>query len=168
MTVASQSQSVTYAGFWRRLLAFILDSTLYSALLLPVLYLVYGPEYFVWLTTESSSFAVFGFVDFLLTYVLAVILIILFWTRQGATPGKLMLDCRVVDVNTLQTLSTKKAIIRCLAYVISALPFYLGFVWMAFDKRKQALHDKLAGTLVIYRPDDDASRSLDELMEALK
>jgi uncharacterized RDD family membrane protein YckC len=31
----------------------------------------------------------------------------------------------------------------------------LGFIWIAFDKRKQGWHDKLAGTVVILEEDDD-------------
>lgn len=29
------------------------------------------------------------------------------------------------------------------------LPFCVGIIWVAFDKRKQGWHDKLAGTVVI-------------------
>ncbi|MBW2651381.1 MAG: RDD family protein [Deltaproteobacteria bacterium] len=34
-------------------------------------------------------------------------------------------------------------------YIISKLPFFLGFIWVAFDGRKQGWHDKIAGTYVI-------------------
>jgi uncharacterized RDD family membrane protein YckC len=92
-------------------------------------------------------------------------LIIGFWVKLGATPGKLLLDCRVVDAHTLQPLSWKKALLRCVAYAASALPIYLGFVWIAVDKRKQGLHDKLAKTLVLYQADDYAREPLSKLME---
>ena len=42
---------------------------------------------------------------------------------------------------------------RLLCYLVSALPFYLGFLWAAFDRRKQGWHDKIAGTVVIQEPD---------------
>jgi uncharacterized RDD family membrane protein YckC len=32
-------------------------------------------------------------------------------------------------------------------------PMCLGFLWIAFDKRKQGWHDKLAGTVVVRTPD---------------
>ena len=35
------------------------------------------------------------------------------------------------------------------------IPIFLGFLWIAFDKRKQGWHDKLAGTVVTYDEDDD-------------
>ncbi|MBX3651771.1 MAG: RDD family protein [Burkholderiales bacterium] len=34
-------------------------------------------------------------------------------------------------------------------YIASALPLFLGFIWVGIDKRKQGWHDKLAGTVVI-------------------
>jgi len=41
------------------------------------------------------------------------------------------------------------AFLRWVSYFISALPLYIGFVWAAFDGKKQAWHDKIAGTVVI-------------------
>lgn len=154
-----------YAGFWRRLLAFILDSLLYSALVLPLLFLLYGHDYFAWLRSDTSNFASYGIGDLFLSHILPFILLIVFWVRWGATPGKLLLDCRVVDAKTLQPLSLKQATIRALGYIISALPFYLGFVWIAFDKRKQGLHDKLAGSVVLQIIDDDSKVTLSEWLE---
>lgn len=152
-------EHIQYAGFWRRLLAFILDSFLFYAVVAPLLMLSY------WSSEQVGVFAIYGIADFLLTTLLPVVLIIGFWIKLSATPGKLLLDCKVVDAKTLQPLGWKKALLRCLAYVVSALPVYLGFVWIAFDKRKQGLHDKLAGTLVLQEADDYALEPLDKLLE---
>ncbi|MDX1823708.1 MAG: RDD family protein [Thiohalomonadales bacterium] len=157
--------SIQYAGFWRRLVAFLLDSFLFSAVIAPVQLLIYGRDYFYWSSEQSGIFAIYGAADFLLTTLLPVLLIIAFWVKLGATPGKLLMDCRVVDANTLEPLSWKKALLRCLAYLVSALPVYLGFVWIAVDKRKQGLHDKLARTLVLHQADDYANVSLSQLQE---
>jgi len=45
--------------------------------------------------------------------------------------------------------SLGQAIGRYLAYFVSALVLGLGFIWIAFDTRKQGWHDKLAGTVVV-------------------
>jgi uncharacterized RDD family membrane protein YckC len=161
----SQPDSIQYAGFWRRLAAFLLDSFLFSAVIAPVQLLIYGRDYFYWSSEQSGIFAAYGLADFLLTTLLPVLLIIAFWVKLGATPGKLLMDCRVVDANTHKPLSWKKALLRCLAYIVSALPLYLGFVWIAVDKRKQGLHDKLARTLVLHQVDDYANVSLSQLQE---
>ncbi|NNF97461.1 MAG: RDD family protein, partial [Halobacteria archaeon] len=113
---------IQYAGFWRRLLAFILDSFLFSAVVAPLLLLIYGRDYFYWSSEQADILAIYGIADFLLTTLLPVVLIIGFWIKLGATPGKLLLDCKVVDAKTLQPLSWKKALLRCLAYIASVLP----------------------------------------------
>ena len=161
----NDTELIQYAGFWRRLLAFILDSLLFYAVVAPLLLLIYGRDYFYWSSEQTGMFALYWLADFLLTTLLPILLIIGFWVKLGATPGKLLLDCRVVDANTLQPLSWKKALLRCVAYAASALPVYLGFVWIAVDKRKQGLHDKLAKTLVLYQADDYAREPLIKLME---
>lgn len=158
---------IRYAGFWRRLVALLLDSALYTALILPVLVGIYGPDYIHWWLGDSSDMASYGITDLLLTYILPFVVIIMCWRRWQATPGKFLLDCRVVDARTLQPLSLRQAVIRALGYILSALPFYLGFVWAAFDKRKQALHDKLAGSIVIQVVDDDSRVSVEQWREHL-
>ena len=154
-----------YAGFWRRLLAFFIDYLLLFALLAPFLYLIYGHTYFLWLAKVKGFFEIYGAADLLLAKILPFLLLVVFWRRLGATPGKILLDCRVVDAQTLENISFKSAFIRAAGYIISALPVYLGFIWIAFDKRKQGLHDKLAGTLVLHDPDDYAYLSLQQLMD---
>ena len=158
-------EAVRYAGFWRRLLAFFIDYLLLSALLAPLLFLAYGRGYFLWLAETDGLFEIYGLADLLLSKLLPFVLLVLFWRRLGAAPGKILLDCRVVDAQTLDALSLKSAIIRAGGYILSALPAYLGFFWIAVDKRRQGLHDKLAGTLVLHDPDDYANLSLQELMD---
>ena len=74
---------------------------------------------------------------------------ILFWIYKQATPGKMVVSARIVDAETGQTISVGQAIGRYFAYYLSALPMGLGVLWVAFDPKRQAWHDKLAGTVVI-------------------
>ena len=74
---------------------------------------------------------------------------VLFWVYKNATPGKMLFKSVIVDVKTLSAPSTTQNIIRYLAYFVSFSVLGLGFIWIAFDKRKQGWHDKLAGTVVI-------------------
>ncbi len=39
-------------------------------------------------------------------------------------------------------------VLRYIGYFLSALPLDFGFLWIAFDARKQGWHDKLASTVV--------------------
>jgi uncharacterized RDD family membrane protein YckC len=40
-------------------------------------------------------------------------------------------------------------VVRLACYFVSAAVLYLGFFWIAIDRRKQGWHDKIAGTVVI-------------------
>jgi len=154
-----------YAGFWRRLAAISLDSVLIVTLTAPVLYLIYGHNYFYWLATRLDLLNVFGVWDLLLTRALPVLALLVMWHTMGATPGKILMHCRLVDETTLGLPGKRQSVIRLLGYFVSSLPLYLGFFWIGWDKRKQGFHDKLAKTLVLHKPDDYAAQSLEELMD---
>lgn len=69
-----------------------------------------------------------------------------------ATLGKRALGLRVADLNG-RRLKVGRAIGRYLAHMISAIPWLLGFVMVGFTTKKQALHDFLAGTVVVVADD---------------
>jgi uncharacterized RDD family membrane protein YckC len=112
---------------------------------MPVIVLVFGAEYFS-LDPVRRSWD-------LLIALIAGIAIVTFWRYFGATPGKLAVGLKVVDAETGQPPSTGRLVVRVLSYLVSALPLYLGFLWIAFDRRKQGWHDKIAGTVVIQDTD---------------
>lgn len=74
----------------------------------------------------------------------------MFWTRKGATPGKLLLGIRVVDATTGMLPSHGQALKRLAGYLVNNLLWSLGYLWVAVDSRKQGWHDKLAGTVVVH------------------
>ena len=43
-----------------------------------------------------------------------------------------------------------RAILRYLGYIVSALFFFLGFIWILFSSKRQGWHDKIARTCVVY------------------
>ena len=77
------------------------------------------------------------------------------WTLTGQSFGKLVLGLRVVRNDprnpTLTKLSLARSFLRGAGYWLSALPFGLGFLWGAFDEQHRTLHDRLAGTRVVYQ-----------------
>ena len=85
----------------------------------------------------------------------------LWWLFQG-TPGKLLLGCRIVDARDGGRPRLWQVLVRLLGYGLSALPLGLGFLWMIWDKRHQAWHDKLARTLVVE--DDESRLSMQQLV----
>jgi uncharacterized RDD family membrane protein YckC len=58
----------------------------------------------------------------------------------------------VIDAVSGDAIGTRQALLRYLGYFLSILPLGLGFLWIAWDARKQGWHDKLAGTVVIATP----------------
>ena len=96
---------------------------------------------------------------------LPLLLVVVLWHRYGATPGKQVLQLKVVDARSGGHPRWGQALLRYFAYIVSALPLGLGFLWMLWDKRRQTFHDKIAGTLVIYAPEDDAQKSLAQLLK---
>lgn len=164
MRLFRKNTPTIYAGFWRRFLAVILDCIAFFLVTAPVLYLFYGHDYFFWLFNNDALFASYGILDFVINKFVVVILLVLFWQTWGATPGKRLLGCRIVNAADLQPISVKQSIIRIAGYVVAMLPAYLGFIWAAWDKRKQGLHDKLASTVVIRDDDDYAKISTAEFI----
>lgn len=66
----------------------------------------------------------------------------------GQTVGKMLLKLRLVQMDGERP-HPLRAAIRQAAYFISLMIFGLGHFLVLFDPRKQSLHDKIAGTLVI-------------------
>jgi uncharacterized RDD family membrane protein YckC len=139
-----KSATVRYAGFWIRTLATAIDVVLLLVVTLPPLLWIYGPEYL-----DPDAPMIRGPMDLLISYVFPTVAVIVFWKYKSATPGKMIISARIVDAQTGGTPSNSQFLIRYIAYLVSTLPLGLGFLWIAFDRRKQAWHDKLAGTVVV-------------------
>lgn len=135
---------IEYAGFWIRFLASVLDSILLLMVIVPLLLMLYGPG--VFFLSESP-----GLAYNVINYALPIIAVIIFWQYRAATPGKIMMGIYIVDEKTLSQPSFGKLVLRYLGYYVSILTLLLGFIWVAFDKRKQGFHDKIAGTLVVRK-----------------
>jgi len=161
-----------YVGFWKRVLAFFVDVLVLVVVLLPLMMALYGGGYLDRLGTEFGTIltpsgdpnadvarilnvlsrpdsAIAALLDIRVQIAL-IVATILFWRFRGATPGKMLLKARIVRAGTLGKPSAAQLTGRFFAYLVSFLPACLGFLWIAFDKRKQGWHDKLAGTVVVH------------------
>ena len=144
------SRGPRYVGFWKRLLAFFIDSLIVLVIFAIIVVAIFGRNYL-----ELSMQGKTLWADILFQVVLPAVAAILFWRYRGATPGKMLISAKIVDASTNGPPSTGKLIGRYFAYIVSIVPVFLGFLWIALDKRKQGWHDKLAGTVVIYDEDDN-------------
>jgi uncharacterized RDD family membrane protein YckC len=67
-------------------------------------------------------------------------------SKRQATIGKRALGIIVTDLQG-KRITLRQAAVRCVAQVASACLF-IGYILAAFTRRKQTLHDLIAGTLV--------------------
>jgi len=134
-----------YAGFWIRVGAAIIDTIMILVVTLPLLYMVYGD--LVWNSTEMSN----GTLDLIISYVFPAVATISFWFYKSATPGKMLVGIEVISLGENKKLSWGQSIGRYCAYYLSMLVLMLGIIWIAFDKKKQGWHDKLANTVVVKK-----------------
>lgn len=136
-----------YVGFWPRVGAAIIDTILLWVITLPILTLIYGRDYW------ESSKLIHGPAEFLVSWVLPAVAIVWLWVATGQTPGKVAIGARVVDAETGQRIAIGKAILRYLAYFISMIGLFVGYIWVGLDPKKQGWHDHIAGTVVVRKRD---------------
>ena len=143
MTTAARN-----AGFWRRAAAFGVDALWLFSL---------GGVVAIALTGRPwPAFGEPGVVATLAALIgelLPLAVCVIGWGHFGRTPGKLLLDLRVINARTGEPPGYVRAFIRYIGYFVSALPLGLGFLWIVFDRQRQGLHDKLAGTRVVMVAD---------------
>ncbi|GAB4437066.1 MAG: RDD family protein [bacterium] len=142
------------AGFFSRLLAFTIDMLILNALFLIIsfildFFLSYLFQY-IGITDEDFSYKVIGSI----IYFTCVLVMFFYFTysthRTGMTIGKKVLGIKVVNEYG-QNPEISEAIKReVFGKMLSGLFMGLGFIWALFDKKNQALHDKIAKTYVIY------------------
>jgi len=153
-TLAAALAPVRYAGFWLRFLAAIIDAILVNIVLWPILMALGGglgvagdaarlPVFGVQLIAGSAGFAL-GVVAKWLYEALMVS------SSRQATIGKMAIGLQVTDEYGAP-ISFGRASGRFFAKYVSMLTLFIGYIMAGFTARKQALHDMIAGTLVVRR-----------------
>ncbi|QOV87440.1 RDD family protein [Humisphaera borealis] len=71
-------------------------------------------------------------------------------SRRRATPGKLLMGIFVADLEG-RRLSFGKALVRHVGKLVSALTAGAGFLEVLFNRRRQAMHDRMAGAVVLRK-----------------
>ena len=125
------SQSTQYAGFGERFLAWLIDLVIIcvgSAVVRMVLGSIVG-----------------GLIGLALSIAYEIYFLS---SPKQATIGKQAMGIIVTDLNGGR-IDPGKAALRWVGKIISSLIFFIGYIMAAFTERKQALHDMIAGTLVL-------------------
>jgi hypothetical protein len=74
------------------------------------------------------------------------------WKQTGQTLGHVVVGGRVVGEDG-KPITWGRALLRYLGFILSALVLSIGFLWIAFDKKRQGWHDKIARTYVAVSDD---------------
>ena len=160
---------LVYGGFWLRFVAYLLDTIIVGAAVM-VVSAIFG--FIIGIIAASSGVqlnsAMSGDSDSMNGAAVAIILVIeaivwvitilalwLYFAKlesgpNQATIGKRVLGLQVTDMAGGR-ISFARASGRFFGKIISALPLDIGFIMAAFTERKQALHDMIAGTLVVRK-----------------
>jgi uncharacterized RDD family membrane protein YckC len=138
-----------YGGFWRRVLAYIIDSIIIN-IAVSALGVAIGLGLAVPMQTSGSDFieAVSGVTGGVLgLFGSWLYFAIMESSSQQATVGKLAMGLVVTD-EAGHRIGFGRATGRYFAKILSALILMIGFMMVGWTERKQGLHDLIAGTLV--------------------
>ena len=156
-TTVAVSSDVKYAGFWRRLTAWLIDlliliivshwaslpfSSLFQSQILGVL-------------ASSSVFSAGFFLVILEELIGSFIIIGLYYCLLEASPlqatvGKYIAGIKITDSNG-QRITYGKALLRRVYAILSAFIIFIGYIIAGFTPKKQTLHDMFAKTVVVVK-----------------
>jgi uncharacterized RDD family membrane protein YckC len=146
----STPQSVRYAGFWIRFVAYVIDAivlivagSIVSGIFFGSLFSSFQGEF------TDINWAMYSMANFVNVAMGWLYFSLLESSDKQATLGKMAVGVKVVDRNG-QQVSFARATGRYFSKILSGLIFLIGFIMAGFDSRKQALHDKIADTFVVY------------------
>lgn len=139
------SESTEYGGFWIRVGAYLIDV---AVLLIPVLLISFLYKS-VTPASDGTEKVVVEVIDFFLSQLIWwAYYAVLHSSSWQASLGKKALGLKVVDENG-ERISFGRATGRYFAGFLSAIILCVGLMMVGWTKRKQGLHDMIAGTLVI-------------------
>jgi uncharacterized RDD family membrane protein YckC len=154
---------VEYAGFWLRFIAFLIDNVVmgigFVLILIPLIFLTglggflsqIHPDEEI---NDAGIFVLLGFI-----FLAATASLVFTWLYHAlmessewqATVGKKALGLVVTDLAG-QRVSFGRSTGRHFGKIITNMvPFLIGYIMAGFTEKKQALHDMLAGCLVLRR-----------------
>jgi len=156
-----------YAGLGRRFIAFIVDIILVliaGSIVITFFSLTNGLKYAYYMGVSHvhySELTEVGTLDAAVGPILAafgMLVVVIPWlyfagfesSRSQATPGKVLMHLIVTDIQGGKP-SFARTTLRFFGKFISTLIIFIGFIMIGFTKKRQGLHDKIAGTLVLLQ-----------------
>ena len=145
---------IVHAGFWRRFAAYTLDSIILTIPFLLVFGLLAYLSFSAAVSGESPGWMILLF--YFLAYIGVIVASWLYFAKfesgaNQATPGKKVMGLKVTST-TGERISFGRATGRFFGKIVTGLiPFGIGWMLAGWTGRKQALHDMMATTCVVFR-----------------
>ena len=140
-----------HAGFWRRCAAYVIDGILLAIAATIVEVVISGGSLAA--LAKGDVRAAIGGASLMMLVALVGSWLYFSLFESGklqATPGKAAMNLKVVDDHGSR-IGFGKATGRYFGKIVSSIPLEIGFMLAGWTARKQALHDLMAGTLVVFR-----------------
>jgi len=141
------TNELNYAGFWVRFAAKFVDGLILGLPFMVVFFLMLVPQAHSGTPNQFNFLPLifqFGFIFIQMAYE------IIFLGKYGATPGKMLCKLRVVTADGGR-IGYGRATGRFFSEMLSGMVCYIGYIIVAFDRQKRALHDYICNTRVIYK-----------------
>ena len=145
-------ENMNYAGFWKRFAAGFIDVLILLILNFILRSALIDPDLLVHEDASTYLGYLWSFIWFNIVSTLA------YWiycaafesSSKQATLGKMALGIKVTDLNG-KRIGFGKATSRYFGRIVSVYIFFIGCIMIAFTEKKQGLHDKMAGCLVVNK-----------------
>lgn len=148
---------VVYAGFWKRVAAYMIDAMVIGVATQIVQLVVMGVFFGLSASSMSNPETMFasgtGILFVLALYLVPLAMNAAYYaafhaSSKQATLGKMAVGIKVVRTDGTR-ISLARGVGRFFATILSSLTIGIGFLMAAFTDRKQALHDMICDTLVV-------------------
>jgi uncharacterized RDD family membrane protein YckC len=142
-----QTGALTYAGFWIRAAAKIVDGLILGVVLMvPMVLLIIRSS-----SRNNPEELNYILIPFQVGYYVVLGLYSVFFVgKYGATPGKMVCKLQIVTADGGKV-SYGRATGRFFAEILSGMICYIGYIMAGFDAEKRALHDHICSTRVVYK-----------------
>jgi len=148
-TAVEVARAPAYAGLVTRGVAFVIDAAIVNGVAFAVgasvslALSIFGVSLDELPTGVSVAIGAAGWLALNLAYFAG------FWALTGQTKGMSMMAIRVARPDG-ENISVRRGLWRLIAMVIAALPLFAGYLLVLVDDRRRGLHDRMAGTVVLF------------------
>lgn len=142
---------VTYAGFWVRLAAYLIDSVIVFFLLLVVRLAMSGVNSVLYGTALGGNILFSYTLKDIVLYLGEALYFILCTRYTGTTPGKRAMNLRVICVDESGELDLLTVVYReTVGRFLCGISICIGYLIIGLDSEKRGFHDMLCDTRVVY------------------